>query len=168
MDQIYVAHYLSPIGNIEISGTETVITSVLFVETAQPTSSNLPPVLQICLQELDEYFQGDRTFFTVKTRSQGTDFQQAVWQQLTQIPFGTTCTYSEIAQRLHNAKSVRAVGSANSKNKIWIVIPCHRVIGTNGKLTGYAGGLGRKQWLLEHERRHHQPSLFDRPMAQVI
>lgn len=168
MTQIYIAHYLSPIGDIEIVGTETAIISVLFVESAQPASPNLPPVLQVCLQELDEYFNRDRTFFTVKTQLQGTQFQQAVWSQLTQIPFGTTRTYLEIAQRIHNEKSVRAVGYANSQNKIWIVIPCHRVISTNGKLTGYAGGLWRKQWLLEHEKRLSFPSLFDRPVVQAI
>lgn len=168
MDQIYIAHYLSPIGNLEIVSTKTAITSILFVESCQERSQSLPPVLQACLQELDEYFNDDRTFFTVETQQQGTHFQQSVWDQLTQIPFGTTQTYLEIAQRLHNEKSVRAVGYANSKNQLCILVPCHRVIGTNGKLTGYAGGLWRKQWLLEHERRQMFPSLFDHPYVQVI
>ena len=105
-------------------------------------------------KELDEYFLGQRKDFTVKLDTPGTDFQNSVWKALCDIPFATTASYQEQATRLNNPKAVRAVARANGMNRVAIVIPCHRVIGKDGSLTGYAGGLERKRWLLDHETTH--------------
>ena len=102
---------------------------------------------------MDEYFKGQRTTFDLPVRQHGTAFQQSVWNVLTEIPFGKTVSYSWVAKKLNNPKAVRAVGAANGKNNVWIIVPCHRVIGADGSLTGYAGGLDRKKWLLTHENR---------------
>ncbi|HEY6083038.1 MAG TPA: methylated-DNA--[protein]-cysteine S-methyltransferase, partial [Chitinophagaceae bacterium] len=114
---------------------------------------NLPPVLKECIQQLDDYFSGSRTVFELDMEQQGTSFQQKVWAELMNIPFGKTISYIELARRIGNEKSIRAVGTANGSNNICIMVPCHRVIGSNGKLVGYGGGLWRKQWLLEHEQK---------------
>src|SRR5690606_31148847 len=119
----------------------------------------LEPLRTAALQ-LGEYFSGSRTRFSFKIAPEGTDFQKKVWQQLQQIPFGQTISYLELSRTLGDVKAIRAVASANGKNPLWIVIPCHRVIGTDGSLTGYAGGLWRKKWLLEHENPPKQTSLF--------
>lgn len=149
---MFTTYLHTPLGFLEIKGTEQVITSVLFTETEAVSDTEVPPVVTQCKKELEEYFAGTRQAFTVKTGPQGTDFQKQVWQQLLQIPFGDTTSYGEIAKRMHkDERSSRAVGSANGQNPIAIIIPCHRVIGENGKLTGYAGGIWRKDWLLEHE-----------------
>jgi methylated-DNA-[protein]-cysteine S-methyltransferase len=104
-------------------------------------------------EQLAEYFAGERQQFTVALRLRGTPFQQRVWQELVRIPFGTTISYAQLAQRIGHPTASRAVGHANGRNPISILIPCHRVIGANGKLSGYAGGIDRKQWLLDLERR---------------
>jgi len=151
----YKLDYESPIGIIEIIGTDEAITSILFSE--ENKKKNLlrvetPLVLTECYKELDEYFKGCRKDFTFPYQFEGTDFQKTVWNALTKIPYGKTGSYKDIAISIENEKAVRAVGSANGKNKLSIVIPCHRIIGSTGKLTGYAGGLWRKEWLLRHER----------------
>jgi methylated-DNA-[protein]-cysteine S-methyltransferase len=110
--------------------------------------------------QLNEYFEGSRKHFDLKLNPEGTDFQKKVWKQLEQIPYGKTLSYLELSEQLGNVKAIRAVANANGKNPLWIVVPCHRVIGSNGSLTGYAGGLHRKQWLLEHESPYKQQSLF--------
>lgn len=151
----YKLDYHSPIGIIEIVGTEKYITSILFAEREQveyKQVEQLPEVLTTCYRELDEYFYGKRKEFTVAYYFEGTDFQNRVWQALTTVPFGETASYKDIAQQIGNEKAVRAVGMTNSKNELSIIVPCHRVIGTNGKLTGYAGGVWRKEWLLKHEK----------------
>jgi len=107
-------------------------------------------------KEIEEYFQGTRKHFDVKLHTPGTDFQNSVWQYLTQVPYGETSTYQQQAEKINNPKAVRAVASANGLNRISIIIPCHRVIGKDGKLTGYGGGLERKRWLIEHEKEHSQ------------
>ena len=116
-------------------------------------------------QELEEYFAGKLEAFTVSLSFMGTDFQKKVWEQLLKIPYGTTCTYKEQAIALNNLLAIRAVANANGLNRIAIVVPCHRVIGTNGKLTGYSGGLWRKKWLLNLENEHSSvsgiPDLFN-------
>ncbi|MBP6732750.1 MAG: methylated-DNA--[protein]-cysteine S-methyltransferase [Chitinophagales bacterium] len=158
-----VTYLQSPVGLIEISGTGTFITSVLFVEeTEVEADENVPEVLLDCKRELEEYFAGTRQEFTVKLKAEGSIFQKKVWNELKKIPFGSTCSYNTIAKKLHNPDAVRAVGLANGKNPIAIILPCHRVIGEDGKLTGYAGGLWRKQWLLEHEGKitGNKPLLF--------
>ena len=153
---LYQLDYHSPIGIIEITGTDQYITAVLFAahEEVQFTKTeSTPAVLNECYEQLDDYFAGKRQQFTVPYFFEGTAFQNSVWQALTTVPFGKTASYKDIAQHIGNEKAVRAVGMTNSKNQISIIVPCHRVIGTNGKLTGYAGGLWRKGWLLEHERK---------------
>lgn len=149
---IYEAYYHSEIGLIEIKGTEGGIISLDFVETDKDSTVGIPDFLNECIGQLDEYFKGKRRQFTVELDIRGTEFQNKVWRQLLNIPYGATKTYREIAAAAGNPKAVRAVGNANHCNKIALLIPCHRVIGSNGNLTGYAGGLWRKEWLLKHEQ----------------
>ncbi|QED49862.1 methylated-DNA--[protein]-cysteine S-methyltransferase [Cytobacillus dafuensis] len=144
----------SPIGVIEIVATDEAICSIMFSERDKALyrfKEDTPKVLVDCSSQLDEYFKGARNQFTFPYMMEGTDFQKSVWNALTRIPCGQTGSYKDIAFSIGNEKAVRAVGSANGKNKLSIVIPCHRIIGANGKLTGYAGGLWRKEWLLQHE-----------------
>ncbi|MCH7323525.1 methylated-DNA--[protein]-cysteine S-methyltransferase [Solibacillus sp. MA9] len=153
---LYKLDYDSPIGIIEITGTEKYITSILFPErelVEHKQVEQMPEIINTCYRELDEYFNGKRKDFTVAYHFEGTEFQNSVWQALTTVPFGKTASYKEIAQQIGNEKAVRAVGMTNSKNLISIIVPCHRVIGASGKLTGYAGGIWRKEWLLEHEKK---------------
>jgi methylated-DNA-[protein]-cysteine S-methyltransferase len=160
---ITAAYYKSPIGTIGLEATDVALTVVSFLndEVLSVTQPTDHPVLKKALIQLDEYFKGTRIRFELPLAPQGTDFQQTVWNQLLKIEYGTTATYLHMAKRLGNVKSIRAAASANGKNPIGIIIPCHRVVGADGKLTGYAGGLHRKQWLLEHEAKHAgQPSLF--------
>jgi methylated-DNA-[protein]-cysteine S-methyltransferase len=110
------------------------------------------PALEECLAQIDQYFQGTRQEFSLQLAPEGTDFQQQVWRELSKIPYGQTASYLDIARAIGNEQAVRAVGAANGQNPISIIIPCHRVIGSDGKLTGYGGGLWRKEWLLTHER----------------
>lgn len=152
-----VTHFLSPIGTLEIMGDEEGISQVLFLDE-KPSIRNSNPVLDECVKQLSEYFENQRTEFDLKLNPAGTDFQKSVWEELQRIPFGKTISYMDLAKRLGDPKVIRAAGTANGMNPIAIIIPCHRVIGTDGSLTGYAGGLKRKQWLLEHESCQH--SLF--------
>jgi len=154
MAEIYTIYYPSPVGVMEIKGTESAIASILFVDQAGEASETMPPVMQTCVQQFAEYFAGTRQTFSVPVQQTGTDFQQRVWRALTEISFGQTFSYMDIAITIGDAKSIRAVGNANGKNKVNIIVPCHRVIGSNGKLVGYGGGLWRKQWLLEHEAKY--------------
>jgi methylated-DNA-[protein]-cysteine S-methyltransferase len=148
----YFGYYHSPIGILEIICSEDAVLSVMFVDKEMPVEEN-NIVLEKTVSQLDEYFNGMRKEFDLKISLDGTDFQKKVWNELLNIPYGTTLSYKELAIKIGNEKGVRAVGNANGKNMIWIIVPCHRVIGTNGSLTGYAGGLDRKQWLLEHEKK---------------
>jgi methylated-DNA-[protein]-cysteine S-methyltransferase len=147
----FVAFLESPLGIIEIKGTATYISSVQFTVDADSESENLPEIVIQCKLELQEYFLGKRKEFSVDVKANGSDFQNSVWAELKKIPFGETKSYGEIAQNMKGRNMSRAVGHANGKNPIAIIIPCHRVIGQSGKLTGYAGGIWRKQWLLELE-----------------
>lgn len=137
---------------MEIEGTEAGVSAVKLVDQIAPASGNIPAHLQECVEQLDQYFRGERNEFNLKLDLEGTVFQKDVWQQLLTIPYGKTVSYRDIALAMGKEKAVRAVGHANGQNKIWIIVPCHRVIGSNGKLTGYAGGLWRKEWLLRHEK----------------
>ncbi|MBP2078490.1 methylated-DNA--[protein]-cysteine S-methyltransferase [Oceanobacillus polygoni] len=155
MSKHYQLDYESPIGIIEIAGTADAIYSILFVEREKIENKkhdDVPKVLLDCFDQLDAYFKGVGHEFTFPYFVEGTAFQKSVWSALTSIPYAKTGSYKDIAVSIGNEKAIRAVGSANGKNKLSIVIPCHRIIGSNGKLTGYAGGLWRKEWLLEHER----------------
>ena len=149
----------SPLGITKIEGDENGIT-IISVLSEGVVSEEIPENLKVAVSQLNEYFDGKRTNFTLKLNPKGTDFQQKVWQELLNIPFGKTMSYLDLAKKLGDPKVIRAAASANGKNPLWIVVPCHRVIGTDGSLTGYAGGLWRKNWLLEHENRTNQQSLF--------
>jgi len=155
MSHVYV-QMPSPLGLIEIAASDQGIHAILFVDTSSAPSSTDQPLLQQCQLQLQQYFAGERQQFDLPLAATGTGFQQQVWQALCQIDYGQTCSYSAIAARLNNPKAVRAVGAANGRNPLSIVVPCHRVIGANGSLTGYAGGLDRKRWLLAHEQQSRQ------------
>ncbi|APB74892.1 methylated-DNA--[protein]-cysteine S-methyltransferase [Paenibacillus polymyxa] len=161
MSELYVLKYVSPIGEIEIQGTNEAVYSIMFSnrnELLTRAIEEVPiQVLAECAIQLDEYFKGERFEFTFPYAFEGTDFQQKVWNALMSVGYGKTTAYKDIALAIGNEKAIRAVGSANGKNKLSIVIPCHRIIGSNQKLTGYAGGLWRKEWLLQHEKRCLRP-----------
>ena len=160
-EKLYDHAYLeTPIGTAEIVGDITGVVSISVLDKKEKTSTRIPESLVDCVEQLKEYFEGQRTEFDLKLSPKGTDFQKKVWKELLTIPFGKTTTYLKQTRELGNEKAIRAVAAANGKNPIWIIIPCHRVIGTNGSLTGYAGGLWRKKWLLEHESPSGQTSLF--------
>lgn len=151
----------SPIGVIEIVGNSEGVSSILFKDDVSlAISETIPRELNDVVTQLQEYFEGKRSTFNVKISPKGTDFQKRVWNELLNIPFGKTLNYQQIANKLGDPKVIRAAASANGKNPISIIIPCHRVIGSDGSLTGYAGGLHRKKWLLEHENPWQQQSLF--------
>ncbi|MGG9972287.1 methylated-DNA--[protein]-cysteine S-methyltransferase [Ferruginibacter sp. SUN002] len=158
--QDYSTYYASPLGVLEIRSDGTSITAILFTNTEkgnkvdestiQLNTSDVE-VLKLCITQLDEYFSGKRKVFDFPIDQKGTDFQKEVWQKLTSIPYGNTISYLDLSKKIGNPKAIRAVGTANGSNHIAIAVPCHRVIGSNGELTGYAGDLWRKKWLLEHE-----------------
>lgn len=156
MDQVFCGYYDSPIGLIRVGGTAEAVTSILFVDERQSVAVSTP-LIETALAQLDEYFSppgpmvGSRRCFDLPLDLRGTPFQQRVWRQLLEIPYGQTVSYADVARALDDPKAVRAVGVANSKNPVAIVVPCHRVIGSDGSLTGYGGGLWRKEWLLKHE-----------------
>jgi len=162
---LQTTYYKTPLGTAKIVGDENGIQSVSvldedFSTALEETSMKTPDCLQECVTQLDQYFSGKRIDFDLKLNPQGTDFQKKVWNELLNIPFNKTRTYLEQSKALGDVKAIRAVASANGKNPIWIIIPCHRVIGSDGSLTGYAGGIWRKKWLLAHENPVKQQSLF--------
>lgn len=149
----------SPLGITKIVGDENGIAEISVLSEGD-VSTTIPVELQEAVSQLGDYFVGKRKDFNFKLNPKGTDFQQKVWQELLNIPFGKTISYLDLSKKLGDVKAIRTVASANGKNPLWIVVPCHRVIGTDGSLTGYAGGLWRKKWLLEHENPTNQQSLF--------
>ena len=148
----YKTYYKSPLGLIIIVGTQDSILTLDFAEEMQPGDDDLPFCVKECVKQIAEYFEGKRKEFFLNLDPHGTNFQKLVWRQLEKIPFGQLVSYGDIARVIGNPNAGRAVGSANGKNPIAIIIPCHRVIGSDGSLTGYGGGLWRKEWLIEHER----------------
>jgi methylated-DNA-[protein]-cysteine S-methyltransferase len=152
----YYGYYESPIGQLEVICTKESLLSVEFVDK-EISEANSNSLVGEVLKQLDQYFKGVRKEFDLPLALSGTLFQNRVWQELQKIPFGQTLSYKELAQKLGNEKATRAVGNANGKNLISIIIPCHRIIGSNKSLTGYAGGLDRKKWLLEHEQKGEDP-----------
>ena len=150
----------TPLGFTEIQGDENGISKIHVMNEDVEISTKIPEELKEAVLQLQDYFDGKRTSFTFPLNPSGTDFQKKVWNELLHIPFGKTCSYLELSKKLGDVKAIRAVASANGKNPLWIVVPCHRVIGTDGSLTGYAGGLWRKKWLLEHENPVKQETLF--------
>ena len=150
----------SPLGYTKIVGDEEGVSSVVVLNSEEKVTDIIPVELEDCVIQLNEYFAGDRTLFDLKLNPEGTTFQKQVWNALQTIPYGKTLSYLELSKQLGDVKAIRAVANANGKNPLWIIVPCHRVIGSDGSLTGYAGGLHRKQWLLEHESPYKQQSLF--------
>lgn len=154
-----VAYLETPIGLAEFTGNGHGLARVRVLEGKKPIRI-VTGVLEDAICQFNEYFEGRRKKFHLKLNPPGTDFQKKVWKALQQIPYGKTVSYLELSKILGDVKAIRAVAAANGKNPLWIVVPCHRVVGSNGSLTGYAGGLHRKRWLLEHERPTGQASLF--------
>jgi len=147
---MYTDYIDTPSGVVEFRASAQGVTQVIF-SGARENTIKTSTITDACKQQLIEYFNGQRKIFDLPLDPQGSSFQKSVWACLTQIPFGKTLSYSDIADMLSNRKAVRAVGGANGRNPISLIIPCHRVIGKNGSLTGYAGGIERKLWLLKHE-----------------
>lgn len=147
---MHCVSYSSPIGNLNLFANSEALVKIEFGANALPPSE-LNSVLKNTVQQLDEYFQGRRTGFDLKLEPRGTDFQRSVWEGLQSIPYGSTCSYGDLANVVKKPKAARAVGQANNRNPLPIIIPCHRVIGANKALVGYGGGLPIKKWLLEHE-----------------
>ena len=150
--QTYRACHHSEIGPLEVVGNQKGILTITFGADEFETDRNLPALMAECLRQLTEYFKGRRQKFSIPLVLEGTDFQKAVWRQLQKIPFGQTASYGDIARAVGSPRAFRAVGNANNKNPIPLIIPCHRVIGSDGKLVGFGGGIWRKEWLLEHEQ----------------
>lgn len=167
---LFTQYFESPVGRLEISATPEAIMSIHFADAQKKPGPGKPQtdencsVIEQCMSELTEYFRGVRQTFTVSFVLDGTPFQNRAWQALTTIPYGTTITYGQQAARLENPKAARAVGLCNGNNPIVLLVPCHRVIGANGSLTGFGGDLWVKRWLLDHEKKHSsrylQTSLF--------
>ena len=155
----FTTYYQSPIGLIRISGTDTYISEMIFEDKVHQQADNksdkmeLPDMIIQAIEQLIQYFHGQRRVFDLPINQQGTDFQQKVWHELINIPYGRTISYLELSRRLGDPKVIRAAAAANGKNNICIVVPCHRVIGSKMDLVGYAGGLWRKKWLLGLENK---------------
>ena len=160
---IEIVYYQSPVGVLEIRSTGNAISDVLFLNSWKGTKVNEADLvftkpqssaIKNCIKQLDEYFSGKRVEFKMEIAQVGTDFQQGVWKELMNIPYGRTISYLELSKNIGNVKAIRAVGTANGHNSICIIVPCHRVIGSNGDHIGYGGDLWRKKWLLEHEAKY--------------
>lgn len=160
MESNKITYYKTPIGIAKIVGNKYGIISITVQDETIEVPSTIPTELKNCVLQLDEYFNKKRINFDVKLNPQGTEFQKKVWNELLNVPFGKTRSYLEQSKKIGDVKAIRAVASANGKNPIWILIPCHRIIGSDGSLTGYASGIWRKKWLLEHESPSPQQSLF--------
>ncbi|MGB5402816.1 methylated-DNA--[protein]-cysteine S-methyltransferase [Robiginitalea sp.] len=156
---MYEAVMDTPLGIACIRGSDKGITEIR-VSDDHALKRTIPKVLRPVCEQLNEYFEGSRKIFEVPLNPEGTPFQHKVWAALLEIPYGKKISYLDLAKKLGDPKAVRAVAGANAKNPLWILIPCHRVVGTDGSLTGYAGGLHRKKWLLNHESPSGQTVLF--------
>lgn len=150
----------TPLGIAKITGNENGIASIIVLNSDVPLTTIIPEVLEDAVYQLHEYFKEERKVFNLTLNPEGTSFQKKVWKALEDIPYGKTISYMDLSKTLGDPKAIRAVAAANGKNPLWIVVPCHRVIGSDGSLTGYAGGLHRKKWLLELESPAKQTSLF--------
>lgn len=167
-NSLHTIFHNSPLGVLEISASEKGIVSLYFEGRSpgvksKPTEDPLPIIKNLfsdCVKQLEEYFNRKRKEFSLPLDLQGTDFQKGVWSELLNIPFGKTISYLQLSQILGDRNFIRAVGGANGKNPVSIIVPCHRVIGANGKLVGYGGGMEKKKWLLDFENADRSPSLF--------
>jgi methylated-DNA-[protein]-cysteine S-methyltransferase len=165
IDVVTFAYYNSPIGILKIGGTDLYITEISFAENeATPEEKGIEPaaIIHDCIEQLIEYFAGKRQIFDLPIFQFGTEFQEKIWSKLLEITYGSTMSYGELAKKMGDPKVVRAAAAANGKNKLMIVVPCHRVIGADRSLVGYAGGMPKKKWLLQHEFRikHGVQTLF--------
>lgn len=165
MSELHFTYYESPIGLLKIGGTDQFIGELSFVDESDQMEHGEPGITEVmhqCTEELIEYFHGTRKNFTIPVHQEGTDFQKRVWNELLGIPFGRTISYMDLAKKLGDPKVIRAAASTNGKNKIAIIVPCHRVIGSDRSLTGYSGGMWRKKWLLQQEFKvaHGVQTLF--------
>lgn len=155
------AYLKTPLGIAEIQGNEAGISKIVITgEKSVPPEEEIHEELKEAVLQLEAYFNGELKEFKLKLNPEGTPFQKKVWEALQEIPYGETCSYLELSKKLGDVKAIRAVAAANGKNPLWIVIPCHRIIGSDGSLTGYAGGLWRKKWLLDFENPPLQLELF--------
>jgi methylated-DNA-[protein]-cysteine S-methyltransferase len=156
-----IAYLQTPLGTAYIEGDSDGVQVICISDQAIPKNFEvIPDDLTTPVAQLSAYFSGESTHFDLKLNPQGTDFQKKVWHELLKVPYGRTLSYLDLARRLGDEKAIRAVAAANGKNPIWLVVPCHRIIGSDGSLTGYAGGLWRKKWLIEFEKGGLQGSLF--------
>jgi len=154
--------YKSPIGYTLVKAQYGYITKIKILEdnelyfysTNKKEDKENNKILKVCIKQLEEYFFGTRKKFNFRFKNLGTEFRENVWKEIEKVPYGNTISYKELARLINNPKAVRAVGGANHNNNIWIVVPCHRIIGSDGSLTGYGGGLWRKEWLINHEKHH--------------
>jgi methylated-DNA-[protein]-cysteine S-methyltransferase len=159
---LYTTTMPSPVGPLTLVAHDDALIAVLWPEELDgrvrfeqdPVETAQHPVLDLAVTQLDEYFEGSRRSFALPLEPRGTDFQRLVWWSLAEIPFGETSTYGKQAANIGRPTAVRAVGAANGRNPLSIVLPCHRIVGADGKLTGFAGGIETKRWLLDHERAH--------------
>jgi methylated-DNA-[protein]-cysteine S-methyltransferase len=156
MQELYYTYYESPVGLLKIGGTDNFIAEISFIDNREQIAHGEPGVsdmIHYCTEQLIEYFTGRRKVFDIPVHQEGTDFQQRVWSQLLSVPFGKTASYLDMAKKLGDPKCIRAAAAANGKNQIAIIVPCHRIIGSDKSLVGYSGGMWRKKWLLQHEFR---------------
>jgi methylated-DNA-[protein]-cysteine S-methyltransferase len=156
MQELYYTYYESPVGLLKIGGTDNFIAEISFIDNREQIAHGEPGVsdmIHYCTEQLIEYFTGRRKVFDIPVHQEGTDFQQRVWSQLLSVPFGKTASYLDMAKKLGDPKCIRAAAAANGKNNIAIIVPCHRIIGSDKSLVGYSGGMWRKKWLLQHEFR---------------
>lgn len=154
------AYIQTPLGVARIEGDENGLHAFSVLNDIEELTTVVPELLEDAVYQLKEYFNGQREMFELELNPQGTDFQKRVWNELLKIPYGKTVSYLNLSKALGDVKAIRAVAAANGKNPLWIIVPCHRVIGSDGSLTGYAGGLHRKKWLIDHENPVKQQSLF--------
>lgn len=155
MDKIeFILFYDSPVGILKLVSNATHLKSISFCNKKENDSEIIPEILLETINQINEYFSGKRKIFNLKTDPEGSSFQKTIWKLVLNVPYGETTSYNEISRQTGIKGNVRAVGSANGKNPLPIIIPCHRIIGSNGKLTGYSGGLERKKWLILHEKSH--------------
>lgn len=161
MSALHYLHIPTPIGTLEIVGDAEAITEINFEEGLhEQTQGSVSAAVKEAAKQLEEYFADKRTTFSIPFKLDGTDFQKRIWHLVYDIPFGKTVTYLDLSVKSGDKNLMRAVGGANGANRLPILVPCHRVVGTNGKLTGYAGGLWRKEWLLRFESKNTTPELF--------
>jgi methylated-DNA-[protein]-cysteine S-methyltransferase len=158
MEERCTSYYQSPLGLIRISGTDQYISEIIFIDNIEKPAPDHHkrkhnPVLIQCIEQLIQYFHGERRVFEFAIHQEGSSFQKKVWDELIGIPYGKTISYLELSRRIGDTKAIRAAASANGRNNIAIVVPCHRVVGSRNDLVGYAGGIWRKKWLLDHEAK---------------